>query len=219
MYANSRPAIWYANQFNVGDNELDSLGRKITEIVGMEKFDVSAEKQALYLDINIKSGYDTRTKTYFVKGKNITYGTPLTFNLRNVTFSGIITEFPNMNKSDVKIRTAVIQAIGERLEPIIVNSVHTGDKIYDSNGTLLAEIIKAEVKPSKTITTDNYGNLLLKDNPIFRDLIVTARVRTKTVKSNNFIFDQDIIKIGETLPLNFNNISVFLMITGFEFVD
>lgn len=208
---------WYANRFEVGDGESDAIGRKITEIVGIERFKVAPDKDAVYLDLRVKALYDSRNKLYSARGKTLVFGTPLRFYLSKVTFDGIVTEFPGSDfQKNFKIGTAMISTLGRHVEPAIVNSVKAGDSIYNSNGTLLAEIKDVEVTPAETVVTTNSGNVLLRYNPLFKDIKVSVKVRTKTIYGETFIFDDMPLKVGETLPLNFTHISIFPMITGFS---
>jgi len=216
LYARTPPATWYADRFRIGDKELDSLGRNITEIVNLEKFNVDSQRKVLYLDLKVRSTYDTRTKLYYVKGKSVAFGTPLRFNLANITFYGIITEYPNSKKQyNLKFGSAIIHAFGRQVEPVIAQSIKKDDKIYNSNGVLLAEVLDIEVKPAEQVTQNLSGDLLLRYSPLMKDIKLTIRARTKTYDGEKYIFDLHPLKIGESIPLNFTKVSLFPLITDF----
>lgn len=217
LYAWSSPAKWYANRFQIGDTELDTLGRKLTEIKSIESLSVSPDRTALYLDLTVRALFDRRTKLYYVKGKKLIFGSPIQFDLSHVTFFGIVTEFPGSDKQNqIKIGTATISARARHIEPTVAESIKKGDKIFNSKGIQLAEILKITILPAETVTQNVYGDLFVKNNPLYKDLVITVSVRTKTVDEEPFIFDNEPLRIAEILPLNFSNVSIWPFITDYQ---
>ena len=80
LYVRTQPATWYANRFEVGDVERGALGREISRIVGVETFNVTSRRKAVYLNLRVRATYDTRTKLYSARGKPLIFGTPVRFN-------------------------------------------------------------------------------------------------------------------------------------------
>lgn len=217
LYANTFPRNWYADRFEVGDAELDTLGRKNVEITSVEKFNITPNRKVIYLDLKARATYDTRTKLYYIKGKSLVFGRSIQFNLGKVTFHGLVTEFPGSEtKQQVKIGKAFLTTIGRMLEPSLASSVRVGDKIYNSKGALLAEVLDVTVRPAEQVTTTEAGNLLLRYNPLLKDLILKVAIPTKTVNNETFMFDNLVIKVGEIVPLNFEKASLFPTITEFS---
>ena len=217
LYANTRPTTWYANRFEIGDQELDALGRKITEIVGIERFNVESNRKAVYVDLEIRATYDTRTRLYSARGKTLVFGTPVRFNLSRVTFDGIVTEFPGSQyQKNLKVSQSIVKVLARALEPAIANSIRNGDKVHDSSGVLLAEVKDILISPAERVTTPATGNLLLRLDPLYKDVSITVLLRTKTYQGEAFVFDNIPLKIGEILPLNFSQVSISPIITGFD---
>ena len=217
LYQRTDPKNWYANRFFKGDAEPDALGRKITEIVGIESFNVASDQKAVYLDLRVRSTYDTRTKLYYARGKPLIFGSPMRFNLSSVTFDGFVTEFPGSDKQqDLKIGTTAVNALARSIEPKVAESIKKGDQIFDSNKMLLAEIKDIRVMPAERVTQTAAGELLLRSDPLFKDVVITAEVRTKTIHGETFVFDNLPLKIGSPLPLNFDKVSIFPLITDFK---
>lgn len=220
LYARTLPATWYANQFHIGDIEKDALGRPITEITGIESFNMESNKKAVYLDLRVRAVYDTRTKRYSARGRNLMFGTPLRMNLSQVTFDGFITEFPGSGyQKDLTITTSTVLVLGRKVEPSLTDSVKIGDKVYDSNGVLLAEIKNIVVRQAEEVTQTDNGDLLLRSNPLYKDILLTVSLRTKTIHNETFAFDNVPVKVGEFLPLNFHNVSLFPIIVNFTNVQ
>jgi hypothetical protein len=215
LYANTQPLNWYANHFKVGDSEADALGRTITEITHVQVFPTSAKTSVVYLDLNVRATYDRKTKTYSARGRNLSFGTPLRFSLGKVTFDGIVVDFPNMNQS-INQRELIVTSSAKNVEPYFSPSLHIGDKITDSNGKVFAEITSIETSPAKKVTQTSSGELLLKKDPYFVDLEIKVKVDAKVIDGVSYFFDDSPLKIGEIIPLNLNNVSLFPVISRIE---
>lgn len=220
LYARTLPTTWYANQFVVGDVERDALGRVISEIVGIERFNVKSDKKVVYLDLRVRATYDTRTKLYSARGRPLIFGTPVRFNFSKVTFDGIVTEFPNSSaQKNLKITNTKVTALLRGIEPEkvpdepeILKAVKVGDKIYDSNGKVLAEVLDLKIRPAERVTQTTQGELLLRHDPLYKDALFTLNIRSKILDNEPFMFDNIPFKIGERLPLNFEDVSLFPVI-------
>lgn len=216
LYAGTLPKNFYANQFEVGDVEYDAIGRKIAEIVKIDSYNLNPSDRVVYLDLLVKSTYDSRTKTYSVRGNGIRYGSPMRFNLLKVTFDGYVTEFPNsMDAHHVQVGVKRVETIGRGLEPFIADAVHVGDTFYDSSGNVLVKVLSVENKPAERVIQDFSPQLYLRNDPLYRDIYITVEVKTKTVDGIVYLFDDLPLKIGESVPINLKDISVFPAITKF----
>ncbi|OGK09718.1 hypothetical protein A2767_07710 [Candidatus Roizmanbacteria bacterium RIFCSPHIGHO2_01_FULL_35_10] len=242
LYGKSQPFVWYANQFEVGDVEKDVLGKNIAEIKSVESFNVTPDKKVLYLDLRLRGLFDSRTKLYSARGKNLIIGTPIKFNFSRVAFEGVIVETPEslkQNKFSTKnvkvtalargineLQTNVVWGVDELqtiqdysvIEPEVFQNIHKGDKITDSKKQVLVEIIDLQIRPAQRITQSDAGELLLKDDPYYKDAILTVIIKTKKYRNEYFIFDNQLLKLGEKLPLNFTNLSIFPVITNIDYL-
>lgn len=217
LYAYTQPQAWYANRFEAGDTEINTLGQKISEITNVETFNVTSDKKVVYLTIKIKALFDSRTKLYSAKGKQLAFGIPLRFTTSKITFDGIVTEFPGSeHQKNVTVGTTRVTTLARNIEPAIALSLRAGDTIIDSNKTLLATIENLAIRPAEKVTQTSAGDLLLRYDPLYKDVVMTVTVRTKTVFGETFAFDSVPVKIGEALPLNFPLISLFPFITNIQ---
>ena len=217
LYAQTQPATWYANRFEVGDTEKDTLGRVTAEIVGVERFNVSSDRKALYLDLKIRALFDSRSKLYSAKGKSLNFGTPLRFNFSKVTFDSLVTDSPSIEmQKDLKVVdkkvVALLRGIKPEeitIEPLVIQSVKKGDKVMNSNGEVLAEVLDVKIRPAERVTQTDKGELLLRADPLYKDALFTLNIRTKILDNEPFMFDNIPFKIGEWVPLNFENVSLW----------
>lgn len=209
LYANTQPADWYASRFEIGDAERDALGRTIAEIVNVESFSVGTNKKAVYVDLRIKAVYDKRAKTYSSRGKTVAFGTTMRFYLSKVTFDGIVTEFPHSeSQRNYRVTTSTVTVVARGLEPAVAAGIKKGDKIQDSNGTLIADVLEVNVKPAERITTTVNGDLLLRFDPLYKDLLLTVAMRTKLFHGEAYVFDNVPLKVGVAIPLSFKHASL-----------
>jgi hypothetical protein len=209
LYAATVPQNWYAERFEVGDVELDAAGRKIAEITNVYRYNVGADKQAVYLDLSVKATYDTRSKTYSARGKTIRFGAPMRFNLSKITFDGLVTEFPGSDQNQtVETGSVTIKVLGRGVEPYLATSFAVGDTMLDSNNTILAEITRVEIVPAERVTSNTAGDLLLRRDPLYKDVYIEVKLKTKTVNGVTYIFDDIPLKIGETVGINLKQVSL-----------
>lgn len=213
LYAKNLPKNWYAQRFSVGDFELDALGRKIAEVTNVERFAISNETDVVFLDLKLKSTYDSRTKMYSARGKQIMYGAPMKFNLQQVTFQGIVTDFPGSKLTfDKQQRFITIRTLGRSYDPNSIRALQLGDSIYNSNGELLVEISKIEVRQAEKVSMTDSGDLLLRYDPLYQDLYLTLKLRISEFEGEMLMFDSSRVKVDQVVPLNFKKISIFPVI-------
>lgn len=213
LYASTNPQTWYADRFQVGDTERDALGRVVSEIVGIESFNINSNTKVLYLDLKIRAVYDKKSRMYSAKGKNLVFGSPIRFNLSRVTFDGIVTDSPSIKmQKNLKVFDTQVKALIRGGEPLILQSVKKGDKALDSKGNIMVEVIDVKIRPAEKVTQTDRGELLLRYDPLFKDAIYTLNIRTRVFDKEPFMFDNIPLKLGETVPLNFEQVSLFPLI-------
>jgi len=213
LYANTLPTNSYAHQFRVGDKEVDAIGKAIAEVISVERYNISADRQVVYLDMRVRATYDTRSKRFSVHGRNLAFGTPMRFNLDGVVFDGIITDFPGLLSEPNRQKRVIVKALGRKVEPSVAASVQKGDRVVDSKSKVLIEVIDSMVKKEERVVATDRGDLLLRYDPIFKDLELTLQINARQVDGVLYVFDDQPLKIGEQIPLNYSSVSVLPMIT------
>lgn len=219
IYSRIYPSAWYSNRFEVGDKEIDALGRTTAEIVNIDSYYVSNDRKATYLDIRLKATYDSRTSQYYYKGKALAFGAPLRFIFSKIAFDSFVSEPPKkIGQSSVKYIAVIAHdrgidtTLNKAVEPDVYLSLKKGDKILNSNKTLLAEILEITTPPAQRVTETASGALILQEDPLYKDAYLTLSVRVTTYKGEQFMFDNLPFKVGEKIPLNFPSASIFPVI-------
>jgi len=227
LYVRTDPYNWYADKFIAGDSEKDAVGGVTAKIENVESFNIKSDKRIVFLDISIYAKYDPKTGIYSARGKPLTFGSTVPFNFTNVSFEGLVIGEPGFEKKPEKTEYVLVKArargyvdkpelIGgtnkvntNTIEPEVLESVLKGDKVITVDGDVLVEVVDSVIYPSERAVATNLGGLVLTKDPIYKDAIYTLKVRSKKVGNEIYVFDVLPLKIGEVIPLNFNDVSIF----------
>jgi hypothetical protein len=126
----------------------------------------------------------------------------------------LITESPStINQKDYseEQRTIVVVQRGDQngMEPEILEKIKKGDTITDSKGNVLAEVTNVLIQPALKITQTSWGDLLMKEDPYYKDATITLNMKVEKYKGDEFIFDFVPLKLGQPVPLNFSYESIW----------
>lgn len=209
LYQQSEPATWYAHRFFVGDKELDALGRTIAEITRVTTIPLDSRHQAVYVDLKVRALYDSRTKQYSTHGQSLMFGAPMRFYLSGVAFDGFVSEFPGskeMRKGSE--RRARVTVLIRNLEPAVAAAVSPGNTVTDADGGILARVTDVAVMAAERVTNTYAGDLLLRYDPIYKDVMMAVDVRAVAIGNDLFVFDNMPLKIGLPFPLLLDSIGI-----------
>lgn len=210
LTARDEPRNNYAWRFHNGDIERDVLGRVVTEIQNVETYSVTPENKVVYLDLRVRATYDTRTKMYAARGKNLMYGTPMRFNLTDVTFDGFVTEVPGAPEIYSKEKVVKVKAFAGGVAPSLAKEIKVGDTVTNSLGKQMVKITKVDITPAKQITQDDKGNLLIATNPMFKDVTLEVDLLVKEVNNEELVmFDDYRVNIGAVVPINLKRYNLY----------
>jgi hypothetical protein len=226
LYINSTPPSWFVYLFKTGMSEKDGFGRVNAEVLDVYFYETAPAHKAVYLTLNLKTTYNGRSKEYKYKGNPVVVGESLRVNLDGVLAEGLIVGIEETEDQFgydwLKVRTRLMEnSFSETtgVEPFIAESVHIGDEVLDSTGELMAEILSKEVFPAQKNTFDDKGNVYQRSDPRKKDVFLTLKVRTRRINNEYYFFDDIQLKVGQMLPLNFANISVYPMVTNIEKIE
>lgn len=210
LTAYSEPRNNYSWRFHKGDIERDVLGRVVTELENVETYSVTPENKVVYLDLRVRATYDTRTKMYAARGKNLMYGTPMRFNLTEVTFDGFVTEVPGGAQINVTEKIVKVRAFAGQVAPALAKEIKVGDTVTNSLGKQLVKITKVEVTQARQTSQDSKGNLLIATNPLFKDVLIEMDLLVKDVNNDELVmFDDYRVNIGVLVPINLRRYNIY----------
>ncbi len=217
LTAHDTPRNDYSWRFRVGDVERDVVGRTIAEIVNVESYPITPENKVVYLDIRLRATYDTRTKLYSARGKNLMYGTPMRFNLHDVTFDGIVTDVPGIAQVNATEKVIHVKTFLASISPTLAKEIHVGDTVTNSLGKQMVKITKVEVTPATQVTQDIYGNFQIRKHPIAKDVVVWLDLTVRVVNNDEVVmFDGYRVHIGSEVPINQKRYNIYPAIDDIE---
>lgn len=224
LHAFSAPNIQYTQSIIVGDTEKDELGRSTAVITKVDSLFVDPSTKVTYVHLDVKAIYSPRKKQYALKGKPIVFGQSIPFTFTNVTFKGLVVDFPGFSESEQSTHGSVLVKAQLRWDSrgfsevagvpdYIAAAIHPGDSISDSKGKVMAKIMSVDVKPAvRTVITDS-GNVVNMTDPTLLDVFYTVQLTTRQIGDRLFMFDYYPLLIGDNIPLHFPIISIYPTIT------
>lgn len=215
------PPSWFAYFFKKGMKEKDGLGRTTVEIIDVYHYNTERDKRTVYLTTQIRAVYNSRTGEYRYKGSPLSIGNIIRINFEQIYFEGLVVEsdfLPDPYKYEDIVVKAEIQEYTSfpnttGVDQYVADSLIIGDKVYDSSGKTIAEILSKEVTPAKISTIDQYGNIYLKRDPRRKDITLNLKLWVKRVENQLFFLDDRRVAVWENLPLNFSSITIWPTIT------
>lgn len=214
------PRVDFAQGFIVGDMEKNEFGQATATITGVDSYDISPNNQAVFVTVNVKAIYSPRKNQYTVKSRPITYGASIPFIFKNITFTGLVVNFPHFESAQqaepgiTRVKVQLRQDSREFSEVFgvphyLATAIKAGDSITNSNDEIMATIISVETRPATRTVVTGSGTTINTQDPSLLDVFYTIDLATKQVNDKTYMFDYFPVLIGETIPLNFPTVSVY----------
>jgi hypothetical protein len=186
LYANTLPGNEFSYAFFPGDSENDELGRKISEIVSVDKYMLNPDRQVVYLNLKIKTTYNPRKKTYTYLGKTIAFGESYNFTFSKVRFTGLVVDFPGFQEGSKKVKRTRIVNTQLRWDNrefsdtygvpnYIADSIKEGLFVKNSSNEILAVIRDVKIAPAKRTIITNYNQPISVLDPELKDVFYDDR--------------------------------------------
>lgn len=222
LYAYSAPPSWFVYLFKEGMKERDGLGRVNAEVLDVYFYDTTPANKAVYLTLKLRATYSSRSRGYKYKGKVVAAGEGLRINLEKILAEGLIVEVEGMESPFEEVHLQVKAQIVEidrvfsettGTEAYIADAIRVGDKVFDSSGRFMAEVMEKKVQPAQKNTFDDKGNVYQRFDPRKKDIFLTLKVRAKKINNEFYFFDDVRIKVSGDLPFHFKDISIYPVVT------
>ncbi len=217
-----RSPNWLADSLDIGMAERDGIGRKMAEITDVKMYERDADSKDLYLKVNLRTYFDSRKKQYNYKNQSLSIGKPITLELSGILVQGLVTDIDG-SMQDKKMVEKIVEArlvnisdiFPETLgvQPWIADALSEGKEVKDNKGNTIAKILEKKVVPAEKITTNLSGTILLGTDPLKKDVYLKIWLLTWERKGIFYYFDDIKVKIDQLLPLFFDDITVFPVIT------
>lgn len=214
------PPSWLVDRIEKGDEQYDNLGRKVAEVLEIKSW--GSETKRTYLILNLKAEVDRRKKKLKFNHRPLEVGKPIELELGGVGAEGVVTFIEGMPDARVweeKIVEARLidyadvfpETLG--VMPWKVEAIKIGDKMYDTQGGVVAEVLNKKVSPAEKIVKTSDGRVFVRQDPIKKDVALTLKLKTFKEKGINYFLDDTAVKVDNLVPLFLSNIDIYPVIT------
>src|SRR3989344_5908080 len=217
--------IWMNNLFYKGMSEKDNFGNTVAEVINVRKYDNRPENPTFYLTVKLNAVFTTATSTYTYKGKNILVGSLIQLHLDDVLIDGLIVNVNGEKEKyplkKIRVTTQIIEFESKSIEstgvePFVADNIQEGKIIKDNQDREILKIISKRVEDAKKIVVTNTGEVLLRTDPIKKDVYLTLELMAFKVDNRYYFFDDIPILVDKQIPIHLEHISIFPKITSIE---
>lgn len=207
------PPFWLGESIKIGDQEFDSLGKKIAEVLDVKVYELSPEgteattRKDFYLTLNLKVDRDRRTRKLKFKNQLLEIGSPVELHLSNTYVLGLVTFMEGM-PDERKTKELIIEGIWLNTFPWHAEAIPIGGEMKDGAGRVVAKILDKEISLADMVVTTDDGRVFVRKNPLKRNVRIKAEILVKK-RGDIFYFREDQkVKIGENLFIHLPEVDV-----------
>lgn len=222
LYSHDNPPSWFSFLLREGMKEKNSLGRTKAEITEVLLYDITPETKAAYLTIRLEAGYNKRENKYRYQGKPVLIGSRLELEFEAIKIWGLVTHIEGVldarKKTELEIEAKLVSYSPtfpetRGVEPQIPEAFSVGEKSYDSQGNVVAEILDKKVSPADKTVTDSRGNLFVKKDPFKKDVFLKLKIKVTKMNNELFFLDTEKVEVDKSIPIQLEKITIWPVIT------
>jgi len=226
-YQGSAPKFWYASDLKAGDVAKNSYGSKVAEVVNIENLDIGGPYRNIYVNLKLRVIFDKNRNQFLYEYKPLTIGSAVVLNFSNQQLKGLVIgmgqetinyryktvrlqkkSFQNITSAITNTNSVTSSVTNKPITPEFSNKIKVGDKSFDNNNELIAEILNIKKEISSYYEfSDIRGTNIKTYNPLYRDLEVTLKLRMYNNSGLDF-FIQAPIKVGSEIWVQFPEYSL-----------
>jgi len=196
------PEYWEIINLETGDIGYNSVGKEVIEIQEIEK-NVWGGGERLFIEVVVKidSSPSTSTRTYVFDGNPLLVGEKMNLKFNNTSLTGIIANvyknkeqrFDNYQRADAEIKVHY-----HNLDPWHAEAIN-GINITNSQGENILITKDVKITPAEKVVVTDKGEVLLRWNPIKKDLIVTFELPNILCSAKSCFYNHyQTLMVGET---------------------
>lgn len=219
---NQRPPYWLSSVPRKGDKQYDIFGRKVAEVLDVRNYEGVGGRNSTYLYLNLKVEIDKRKRQYKFNHLPAEVGSQIDLQLGGAEMPGLVTHIEGMPDT----RTWEEKTVEARLvdnngvfpetlgvQPWVADEVKSGDKMKDTQGRVIAEVLEKRVSQAEKIITTADGRVFVSQDPIKKDVTLVLRLMTYKAGGVNYFLDDIKVKVNQGLFLSLPSIDLFPIIT------
>lgn len=208
------PYYWNTEGIVVGAKEYDAFNKPTSEVVDVVKYGED-DRKFVWMKVRLKTQKNSLTKEYVFRQESLQIGKTIHIAPNNVSIIGQVVGIEGVG-SLWKTEYLLVTGKALQIKPWESDAIVVGDKLFDNNGRLVAEVVDKSVDFSDMTATTWTGDVLAKKNPLLRDVVVTLRLRTIKNGDRYFFNYYQPISIGGRIRIQFRNSSFEINIMSKE---
>ena len=166
----------------------ETAGRVLTaDIIPSET--ISFKNMIMLLNISTTE----RGSTFFFQNQEININSKIKIRIGKTSLNDI--KIINIGKSLDKERIMSVKVMIKDVDSWVAEAITVGDTEADSQGRIIAKINNKSVSPARMITVSETGEVLLKENPIRKDITLTFNIIARKI-GETYVFHNGPLKIG-----------------------
>lgn len=210
---------WLSNPVVQGAAEYDITGKKIVEILRVEKFD-QQNRKLMIVRARLLVTRNLRTKKYRFKQTPLEIGATIAISPGNIEMYANVMGIDGVQDLSPQ-ETETIVTRWYNVFPWQADAIHIGDSMKDGAGNEVARVINKEVViAEKTTVIENnqfvYGVppkqtgqlVLLRSDPLRRDVTLTLELKVRRVDNQKYFGVLQNVKIGEAIYISLPDIFI-----------
>jgi hypothetical protein len=228
---NGSPRSVSVESIRPGIKETDAFGRVSAEVVRVSSFDQPVresqytQKKTVYVTLRLRASYNEKKDQYRYQGTVLQMGDWVRFTVQSSIINGLVMQIPS--REDQQQTPVLLNAQLKTEGPFthepfsettgvdryIADAITVGDKVTDSEGNVLAEVLEKTVNPATRITIDQYGVVHTQQDTRKYDVMLSLRVTARRIGDELYYLDLVRLKVNAPLPLFLSKIDIEPRIT------
>ncbi len=225
-----QPPVWYIQQIQPGLQETDGLGRSSVIVERVHRFVSSDANQDLYVDLKIKSVYNSRTKQYSYNGVPLLIGSFQSFKLQNVQLTGsIVSVRGRTDQTETKTfivkgfldatqndnQATVANTVVDGVRNYYADAIQKGMTITDVDGQVVTEVLDVRKTQGKRSFVSGSSFISVAD-PDRTKVEVSLRVKGTKINDAYYYKNETPLLLGVPLYLTFPKFNFTVTVTSFQ---
>lgn len=208
------PPFWLGESVKIGDSEFDSGGKKIAEVLDVKIYELSlinefeaTTRKDFYLTLNLQVDRSKRTGKIKFKNQPLEIGSSIELHLTNTYIPGLIVNIEGVDE-EKEMAELVVEGIWLNVFPWSAEAIPIGGEMKDGMDNVVAKILDKQIYLSDIFVTTDDGRVLLRKDPLKRDVVIKAKILVKKQGENFYFREDQKVKIGENLFFHFPGVDV-----------
>ncbi|MFZ2025563.1 MAG: hypothetical protein WAV51_04760 [Microgenomates group bacterium] len=212
------PPYWLGSPVSRGAIEYDIKGRKLVEVLSVEKFE-EVGRTSMILQVRLLISKNVLTKKYRFKQNPLEIGTTISISPGSVQLYANVTGIEGVQLLGNAEKQRVVVRLFN-VFPWQADAIHVGDVMKSGSEEVAKVLTKEVVAAEKTIVTESTqlsydapgkrsGQLvLLRSDPLRRDVTMEMEIAVRTVNNQRYFGFTQTVKVGEYVYISLPSIFI-----------